>query len=290
MIGIELLVRNIPSSIKVASAYMKAEQNQINTLVLGASQNKRGINPEFLSVKTLNVAGTRQGHKTDYYLLKDLDAQLPRLKTVILACTYRHFESSPNSNNFWKYRSHLYYLKVNAFERQTYFKDELLFLGSTDFYSKQLKSYYIKRDPLTYNRFGFQTDTLKNRFVRWGYDDQKIKATYSPSYPPTDIKFLDNSVGWFNKVLAYCDKKGIDVIIALTPVYDHYQKGRDPEVLKRRDSILKSVQQRYSDIRIFDQERSQEYHIYDYMNENHLNPRGAKKFTKKLDEFISSSK
>jgi len=271
VIGIEVLVRNIPSGIKVASAYMKEEQGDINTLILGASQNKRAINPEFLTDKALSVAGTRQGYKTDYYLLHDIHPQLPKLKRIVISSTYRHFESSPNPKNFWKYRSHLYYLDVNAFERTTYFKDKLLFLGSPDFYSDQLESYYLKKEQPLYNIHGFQLNTDKTRFARLGYDEQKINATYIANYPPLDKKYLENSSKWFERILAYCMERELEVIISLTPVYGNFKEAIAPEVIQRRDSILKNALNKYPEVRVFNQEDSKE---------------GAEKFTKKLDAFL----
>jgi len=288
-VATELLVRAIPSGIKTAAAYMKLERQEITTLVLGASQNQRAINPAFLSEKTLTLAGTRQGHKTDYYLLKELQPQLPKLKKIILACTYRHLESIPNRKNFWKYNSHLYYLNANAFNRYTYFKDKLLFLANPHFYSKQLKEHYIKGHTFKYNHFGFQVDTIKSRFSKLKYNDKEIKKTYKSTHLPINVSYLKNNSLWLDRILKYCENQNIEVIIALTPIYDHYEKSRDPNVLYRRDSVLKQKMAQYPKIKLFNEEKSTDYTIFDYANENHLNPRGAKKFSQKLNHFLKSN-
>ena len=283
---IEVIVRCIPSSVQVSSHYLEQEKEEITTLILGASQNKRAINPEFLTHKTLTVAGTRQGHKTDYYLLQDLKPQLPKLKTIVISSTYRHFESPPNPKNFWKYRSLYHYYGVNAFERPAYFKDELLFLGNPNFYTQQLKSHYLAKTPFTYNQYGFQTDTIRHRFSKLKYDPERIKETYIPTYPATDIRYLAYSASWLEKILAYCEEQQLEVVLALTPVYESYREVQDVTMIQRRDSVLNSVQQSYPQLHILDLEESPVFTVYDYMNENHLNPRGAQKFTKKLDEFL----
>lgn len=288
MIGIELLVRNIPSSVSISGQQLKKEKETIETLVLGASQNKRAINPEFLSSRaSLTVAGTRQGHKTDYYLLKDLHKQLPNLKQVVIGATYRHFESRPNSPNFWKYRSHLLYYNVNAFERPTYFKDKLLFLGNTKFYSIQLESYYLNNVASQYNTFGFQLKGQRDLFGSLQYDEKLIQENFKANnYAPLSKQYLSFTTTWFHKVLRYCQENNLEVILTKTPTYQLYREHQDREVLHRRDSIVQVVLSQYPNIKLFDQEESIDFKAIHYLNENHLNPSGAEIFTKKLDVFL----
>jgi len=290
IMGIEAAVRNIPNSVSVSGKQLAKEGKTIETLILGASQNKRAINPEFLSQNTITVAGTRQGHKTDYYLLKDLHKQLPNLKQVVIAATYRHFESRPNSKNFWKYRSHLLYYDVNAFERTVYFKDKLLYLGNTNFYSDQLIAYYLKNEKAVYNNFGFQIEGQRDRFKKLGYDETRVFETYTPNnYPDLNKEYIEYTTGWFYKVLSYCKENKLDVILTQTPTYKLYRDHQEAAVLHRRDSIVNDALKKYPKIRLLNEEESDDYKVQHYLNENHLNPAGAKIFTKKLDTFITTN-
>lgn len=282
------MVRKIPNSVSISAQQLVNDCEEIETLILGASQNKRAINPEYLSQKAMTVAGTRQGHKTDYYLLRDLHKQLPSLKRVVLGTTYRHFESRPNSKNFWKYRSHLLYYNVNAFERPTYFKDKLIFLGNPNFYTKQLADYYIKNNKYEYNRFGFQLTGQIDRFAKYNYDRNAIFKSYKPNnYKVLSTLYLDFTTQWFSKVIDYCKANNLELIIAKTPTFENYREHQDPAILGRRDSIVARALSQNAHLSLFDQEESPDYLLTDYLNENHLNPRGAEKFTKKLDAFIN---
>lgn len=284
------MVRNIPSSVSISGAQLAADKDDITTLVLSASQNKRAINPEYLSSPALTVAGTRQGHKTDYYLLKDLHKQLPKLKRVFIGTTTRHFESSPNPQNFWKYRAHLLYYNVNAFERTVYFKDKLLFLGNTDFYSEQIKNFYIRKERSKYNRFGFQLKGQKNRFAQYEYDEKAIMNSFDPTnYPPLNKHYLKNSSYWFHKLIDYCNKHNIQVILTKTPTFKNYRAIQDPAVVRRRDSIIGLVMQENEKVLLFDQEENTDYTADHFLNENHLSPKGAKLFTERLDTFLTES-
>lgn len=290
VIGVEALVRNIPNSITISSKQLKEKKNTIEAIVLGASQNKRAINPEHLSATTLTVAGTRQGHKTDYYLLKDLHKQLPNLKRVFLGTTARHFESRPNSKNFWKYRSHLVYYKVNAFERPVYFKDKFIYLGNPNFYSDQLEAYYLDNKKSLYNKYGFQLEGQKDRFKKLMYQEDTILETYNPNnYPSLSKEYLAVSTSWFYKTLNYCLDHEIEVILIKSPTYKNYRPNLDPAVIKRRDSIVLQALKLYPNTRLFDQEENAAYKTHHFLNENHLNPEGALIFTKRLEQFIKES-
>ena len=291
VIGIEYLVRNTPNSISVSSSYLKKEKNAIKSLVLSASQNKRAINPEYLSANTLTVAGSRQGHKTDYYLLKGLHKQLPNLERVFIGVTVRHFESRPNPKDFWKYKSFLVYYNINAFERPVYFKDRIIYLGNPSFYNNTLEAFYIKNERDVYNKFGFQLKGIKDRFSELNYNEEIIINSFKRSKNRTFYKdILELSIPWFHKTLAYCQDHNIEVILTKTPTYKNYKPALDQDVIKRRDSIVEQTLRMYPSTRLFDEESSDSYTIKHFINENHLNPEGAKIFTKKLDAFIQENK
>jgi hypothetical protein len=61
--------------------------------------------------------------------------------------------------------------------------------------------------------------------------------------------------------------------------------------MKRRDSILKVAQKRYSNVVVFEKETDTvDFKVTDFTNTNHLNPDGAKIFTSELNEFINNLK
>ena len=290
VLSIEYLVRNIPNSINTSSSYFKQEKNNIKSLVLSASQNKRAINPEYLSTNTLTVAGSRQGHKTDYYLLKDLHKQLPNLERVFIGVTVRHFESRPNPKDFWKYRSFLVYYNVNAFEKPTYFKERFIYLGNPNFYTDKLEAFYLNKERDVYNKFGFHLEGIKDRFSKLHYDEETIINTFKFGKDRAlNKKYLDLSTSWFHKTLAYCQDNNIKVILTKTPTYKNYKLALNQDVIKRRDSIVEQILKMYLNTRLFDEESSPSYTIKHFINESHLNPEGAKLFTKKLDTFIQEN-
>ena len=88
-------------------------------------------------------------------------------------------------------------------------------------------------------------------------------------------------------MLDYLAEKKLKVVITSLPMHKYYLKERNPNILKRRDSILDLVLKNYSNVKAFRKEEDTiQFTTRDYINHNHLNPRGAEKFTKELNSFI----
>ena len=74
-------------------------------------------------------------------------------------------------------------------------------------------------------------------------------------------------------------------------MYKTYLLKRNAFILARRDSILQIVMKNYPEIQLLDKEEDTiNYNVEDYKNHNHLNPDGARKFTKSLNTILNKIK
>lgn len=88
-------------------------------------------------------------------------------------------------------------------------------------------------------------------------------------------------------MLDYTKSEKLEVILCSMPLYKTYVKELDSKLVRRRDSVLNVIELKYPNVRIFNKESDTiNFTASDYINQNHLNPRGAKKFTKELNTFI----
>lgn len=285
-IGIEAATRSVPTTIKKISEYLTLNQGELKTVILGASQHQGAIYPEKLTSKAINLASGHQDLRTDYLILKKTHKRLPKLKTVIISLTYRHLETKPNSKRYWKNAGYLYYYGVNAYGRNTYFKDKLLFLSNPDFYSKQLKKYYIDKNLSDFAKSGFQKDSGKEKFDILNYDSDKIKNSDVAIQTLSDLESLKTNTKYLTKIVEYCEENNLQLVITHTPTYKTYKLLRNKNIVRRRDSVLEILIKKNPSIKLLDQESTNDYSITEYRNENHLNNKGAIKFTKRLDKMI----
>ena len=61
----------------------------------------------------------------------------------------------------------------------------------------------------------------------------------------------------------------------------------NPEITYRRDTLINSLRRKYPQLRLLDRERDTvNFVTRDFRDQNHLNDRGAIKFTKMLDSLL----
>ena len=291
--AVEYFSSEVPSVFKANEAYLERNENSFETLVLGSSQMQSAVNPQWLDSPTLNLASGDQHHDTDFKLLKGIHESLPNLKTVVLEVSYSHFELPHNGKDFWKNTLYLKYYGINNFERHTYFKDRLLYLSNPRFFSERMKErFYQTKELVSYNEFGFNMKNYEGQFKVLGYDEKKIAKVpnFKINRVPNPYIFEINT-NLFHKMLSFLKEQNYKVIIAKVPMYKTYHPRRNPDILRRRDSVLTSVLQKYSNTELLDQEEnSADYSPKDYWNQSHLNPDGALKFTALLNEKLNASK
>jgi len=289
LIALELISRNLTNEFKVKQNSIALHQEDIETIVTGSSQMKRSINPEWIDSYTLNLSSSGQHHDTDFKLLKELVPQFKNLKTVVLEVSYSHFELPHNGYNFWKNPLYLYYYKANLFDHTPYLKDRMLFLTSPPKFIINIKqNFYLKNPEFDVNEFGYLINGYAGMFKKLNYDESKIKKVkeIDINHVSNDIIFNKNT-SYFYEMLDYLSERNLNIIVCNVPMYKTYLEIRNPVILKRRDSILKVVSETYPSVHFLNKEEdSITFEAEDFVNHSHLNPKGAKKFTEKLNKII----
>jgi hypothetical protein len=285
---VEVLVLQLPFNYIAVSKYLASEGKNINILATGSSQMKCAVNPKFLDEPAINFGSTSQHHNTDYNIIMQTKDRLENLKVVVLELSYSHLELPHNSKFFWKNNVYLKYYDVNNFERKTYFKDKLIFLSRPDIYSKALINHYIKhKDSAEFNRFGFGENQFAGIFEESNYKEDKIPTESSELNTSESPYLFEKNTEFLYKILDYLAKEKLNVVITTLPMHRYYLRDRNPNILRRRDSILELVLKNYDNVRAFRKEEdSINFQTSDFINHNHLNPRGAEKFTTELNAFI----
>lgn len=285
--ALELWVRNIPSSPDTISNYLHTESENLEVLVLGASQNQAAIHPAFMSRPTINMASGHQDYSEDYALLSQLKERLPKLNTVILPMTFAHLDTPPNKQEFWKHATFLYYYNVNAYGRKVYAKDRLLYLSNPSFYSKEILGSLTPMNVQDFGTYGYLENANHSPFAKADFNPQRIDESPLSIYNRENELAVEQNTLAFKKILEFCKEQKLKTVIVLTPVTEKHYEGRNPNMVTRRDAFLKEILELYPEVLLKDAEQT-DYPLTDFNNHNHLSPLGAKKFTKELDLLLQS--
>lgn len=287
---LEFLVLNIPMNYKVYGEYLDTHPEEIAVMSLGSSQMKCGFNPEFSDKVTINLSSTSQHHNEDFHILKGTKDRLPKLKYILMEVSYNHLELPHHTNDYWKNTVYLNYYDVNAFERHTWYKDRLVYLSNTHFYSYKLMEHYVhKSSTEKLNEYGFDANNYSGAFKKLNYDESKIATNKFKIITREDVSIFKKNTAYLFDMLDYMQAENLKVIVCTLPLYKTYLKQRNPNIVRRRDSVLSLIKSKYSNVVILNKETDTlNFVIKDFLNENHLNPDGAKKFTALVNRKLDS--
>lgn len=286
---LEVLVLQIPYNYTKISDYMNSEGESVKVLITGSSQMKCAVNPEFFTVPAINFGSTSQHHNSDYNIITQTRDRLPNVEHIVLELSYSHLELPHNSTYFWKNNVYLKYYGVNNFDRKVYFKDKLIFLSRPDIYGKSLYDYYVKDiKSNNFNSFGFDEQNFAGVFKRLDYNEEKIPRVSDEINTIENLYLFEKNTEFLYKIIDYLRSQKINTVIVTLPMHKYYLKNRNNNILRRRDSILEVISEKYPNVKIFRKEEDTiNFKTSDYINHNHLNPIGAKKFTEALQDFIN---
>ncbi|PHS61919.1 MAG: hypothetical protein COB12_11520 [Flavobacterium sp.] len=286
---VELLVLEMPANYKNNSEYYSNNKGTIELMAFGASQMAGAINPDFIEVPSICLASSSQHHKLDFTILKQLSPETKNLKYVVLELSTSHFELPYNSKNFWKNSVYLKYFNVNAFERKTYFKDKLIFISNPDIYSEKLKDYYLlNKDEESLNLYGFNTGEGHGVFRKHNYDEVAISKLKTTPNQKENLIVFNHNTAYLYSMLDYLKEHQIQTIICSLPLYKTYREHLNPNIVRRRDSIIEIIKTNYPDVIFLNVENDTDFKVEDFNNANHLNLRGAKMFSEKLNEILNN--
>ncbi|WP_299766084.1 hypothetical protein [uncultured Dokdonia sp.] len=284
---VENYTRNLPLTPKIKSDYYKKNKEDIEVLVLGASQNRDAINPEFLSQKTLNIAFPDQDYYVSSRLLEQVGPTLPSLKTVIIPISYGHFETAPNQKDTWKNSMYRHYFGATVSDKFTYFKDNFLYISFPNYYSTKINEHKKGTTKVDCNVYGYNKNIERALFYTHNYDSltiikQPIHITPTIPHP----EYVSQNVNKLEDILDFCTENKYKIILLETPTTKRFKEQRIPEVLHRKDSVLSMIIAKYN-VQHIDANSNNDYNLKDHRDNNHLSTQGAEKFTKLLDKLIN---
>lgn len=287
---LEMMVLNIPMNYKIFGQYLDQHAKELKVMALGSSQMKNAFNAALCDKEAINFGSTSQHHNEDFHIIQGTRDRTPNLKYVLLEVSYNHLELPHHPNDYWKNTIYLKYYGVNAFERRTNFKDKLVYLSNPPFYSIKLMDYYFYHtDKSILNEQGFDTNNYFGDFKKLNYDESKIAKHKLRIINRADLGILKTNTEYLYKMLDYLKKQNLNVIVCSTPLYKAYVVKRDTNIVRRRDSVLNIIKGKYDNVTILNKETDTiNFKVKDFLNGNHLNPDGARKFTAMVNKVIDN--
>ena len=286
---IEIYLRTIQFPEKIKKQYLENHKNDISILAIGSSHYERGINPAFLKNETLNLGNSSQRIAEGFELLKGIYPEIPSLKLLIVEVSYDWLERDKTLTSPVVDRLNLLAYDINTYQRPLKPWDHLIFPVRPDYFSEVINASLNDEYALKYNRFGFDTTKYHGSYQAVGHQDSLILDKDIFVENAENQSELNKNSNILKKVISYCEERNVRVLIYNPPIHYRYKNLRKIEIVKRRDSILQSLMKSNPELKLLNLEETSDFEAINFYNGDHLNPKGAKKATKILNNFIEEN-
>lgn len=279
--AVELALRNIPNDYKQKRDYITKHGNEIEVLCLGNSHMFYGINPEYFSLNTFNGSHISQSIDCDLALYQKYGDRYTKLRYLIMVLDYVSVNQQLKEGaEAWRVKNYNIYYDLNlSYKPADHFE---LLSSKMNIIRKRLDYYKTHQSNISCapNGWGYPVDTLD-------IDFEKNGAAAAKRHKLTNPNTANDNIDCLSSLISDAQQKGIKVILLATPAHKAYVKHLDKAQLKKieetGDALSKQTGVIYMNLL-----NDSDFVSTDFMDPDHMNVRGAKKLSLKLDSIIRS--
>ncbi len=279
----EFLLRNIPNDYKYKKDYLINNSNRINKLFLGSSHTYYGINPSVISGNSFNASHVSQSIDLDLQIIKKYRNNWKGLEYIIIPIDYfTLFFRLSNSVESWRLKNYnLYY----DFQLSNKLSDNTeLISNNLNLNISKIISFYLQNEKfITCSELGYANKFKENKDLVKSGIEAGIRHTVE------DFSNLDESINILNEMISFAKKNDIEIIFYTSPAYYTYVSNLNVNQLELTIKTITKIADN-NDIAYFNLLEDSSFNSSDYRDADHLNQKGAKKLSLKIDDMILNSK
>jgi hypothetical protein len=286
---IEIKARQLPNTYALKKRNIEKQLDSIHILALGSSHAFDDIDPEWFSCRGFNFANTSQSLFHDSQLCLKYSDQMPRLKAVIFVISYFTFwfemqDLTEGWRDYFYY--HYYGIRYPSLE-----KTDIKYYSFAALYTKTfLKDMILNKIDYPYTFGDIQVNGWQKIESVGDSNEINDKAGEERVKFHTSIirrEHLSENIGYLEPVLKKLNDRNIQVIFVIPPVYKTYSKYADTSIMAENRRIISGLCKKFN-ARFFDYFSDPRFTRENFMNNDHMNRTGAKKFSLILDsDFVA---
>ena len=287
--SVEFFLRAIPNDYNLKQTQLHQHRKDVQVLILGSSHTYVGINPELLTEKAYNLAYSSQTLDIDDQLLSQTIDQFPQLKKVILSLSYFSYplvledgnsaNKIKNYNLYWGIYSHTYQLK-NHFE---------LLHQPWKFNKPRLKNFFLNpTKELHLNRYGFNAKRAPLKKQTLENSARHAVANHTLDMDKTNVQILiQENINHLEHLVELCEARNINVYFISAPTTRAYYERLNSIQLSHWRQTTLQLLKKYPSIKWMNRlDDANGYDLNDFQDADHLNLKGAEKFSREVNEFL----
>lgn len=279
---IEYRLRQLTTSYSKKRHDLESKLSRIQLLVLGSSQPLQGLNPIYFSCNAYNLANVSQTLYYDIELTKQYIKKMPELKVVIIPIAYftlgEELKALPESNREYFYY-HYWNLNIEHLPGIDLKKVSLIPVFTL---ITSLKLALRPSDLIDHiDSNGWKCIELTDENIM---TEEKGKARVR-QHEFSDTAIRNEHIQMLRGFLALLLKNHIRPVFITTPVYKTYYNNINKKYYEADLEIIHTLSREYG-LQYFDYFKDPSFEKSDFSDNDHLNKKGAEKFSKMLNEAL----
>ncbi len=285
---LECFYKTVASNYSYKHRLISENYDDIETLILGDSHAFFGINPEYLDTRAYNLSNISQSLYFDQLLFEKHIDSLPKLRNVIITIGYYSLSQLPNTKEdvwrkyFYRSQMELDVPVIGPFDFKKYS------LSMTRRFNKSVSlihTYVEKGTIIGCDATGWGT-YYEN--TNGGVLDIESRATAKRH---EDFLFnFEENISRLQSIIAYCKKIHCNVYLVDMPVYEGYLDLLDSNKLEKITKSCSDLAINNSNVMYINLRQDPRLEKSDLYDPDHLNHKGAEKYTKIINTIISDPK
>lgn len=285
MIGMEVLLQNIPNDYKLKRTYLDTNAQDIEILILGSSHSFYGLNPEYFNANTFNASHISQSFSYDYAILEKYERQFSNLKTIILPVSYfSFFETLENGVESWRNKNYAIYYDINLVNSIWEYSE--IFKNRLDINIKRLISYYLKKESsITSSSLGWGINYDKNPDINLDVSGKNTSKKHTINLEKTETKeIIQLNKKLLHHINDWCLTNDIELLLFTPPAYKSYRTHLDKKQLELTYQFIDEIcHENCNYINLIDHI---EFKVEDFYDSDHLSHKGAKKLSRLINNDL----
>ncbi|NND61645.1 MAG: hypothetical protein HKN48_00470 [Flavobacteriaceae bacterium] len=282
--GLEYFYRTVETNYTFKHKQIQASYDDTEILIMGNSHTLYGLNPEFFSRPTFNLANTSQSLYFDELLLeKHLDS-LSNLKAVVLAISYFSLSQADNTSDdiwrkyFYQEQMDLEVPIISEIDPRGY---SLALTRKFNRSYEFVKEYWQNGTALGCyeNGYGIQDST---DIVR---DIERIAPIIAKKHENGSMEF-DNAISRLERIIKRCAKHNVEVFLVEMPVHPLYYQLLNEEKKYKIVESCTQLDSKLGNAHYISLSLDQRFQKSDLRDADHLTNQGAEKCSRILDGIV----
>jgi hypothetical protein len=276
---VEYRLRHIPNSYSGTKAALEKKLDEIEILVVGPSHAVNGITPQLLDRPAFNLAnGSQTLHYDTEFVMKYADS-MPNLKLVIFTISYHSLESRLiNSIERWRAGFYKQVYRIPGEGGDEGF--ELSNYSYIALYSPKIAFRRVLGDFLADGSVN-SADASTHGEVSKAFARQRVQL-HEMQMRQAD---LQTNLAALERAISLLKRKDVATVFITIPTHRTYFTQINMVSYQRMQATIKQTSDKYQ-IQYFNYLYDERFGDGDFVDSDHLNKKGAEKFTQIINEDI----